>query len=300
MFDAKAFFENIGVPFSDHDDTPKVQPHWVGVKCPFCNTEGPYLGYSLRKGYFSCWRCGGHSVYSVVEAFLGPNKGRVLETIKAFQKTLETVDLGPSRGSLGPRPTSLELPYGIVDFMPAHKRYLERRKFDPNLIHKLYGVQGTGPFGPHARRLFMPITLNDRPVSWTTRDITKSDGPKYVSCPLQKEVIPHKRLVYGIDKARSNKCVIVEGPTDVWRMGPGAVATFGIKYTKAQVKLISKTFDRVFVLYDNEDFAIRQAKRLARTLSVLGLETEVVALNEGDPGDLPQTEADYLMVQLLR
>ena len=104
-----------------------------------------------------------------------------------------------------------------------------------------------------------------------------------------------------MDKALGHSVVIVEGITDVWRLGPGAVATFGIEWTNEQALLL-KNFARVFVMYDfEEEQAEEQAYKLGVTLSGLGgvsVEKLYVPGHDGDPGDLTNEKARSLMGQL--
>jgi DNA primase len=95
------------------------------------------------------------------------------------------------------------------------------------------------------------------------------------------------------------KVILVEGITDVWRLGPGAIATFGIAFTKEQIKLL-KQFEEVFIWFDSDRNAQRQADRIAQYISALGKEAEII--NVGgyeDPASVPQKEAKKLVRQIL-
>jgi DNA primase len=94
--------------------------------------------------------------------------------------------------------------------------------------------------------------------------------------------------------------VVVEGVTDVCRLGPGAVCTFGIKYKKEQVNLLS-TFKNVFVMFDsNEQEAQNKAEDLAHDLNSCVDHVELITLEEAaDPGDLDQKTADKIMKELI-
>jgi hypothetical protein len=91
--------------------------------------------------------------------------------------------------------------------------------------------------------------------------------------------------------------VFVEGATDVWRLGVGAVAVLGIDWKKEQVAIL-KNFSRRFVMFDPEPLAQKRAEKLAESLSLYGGETEVITGLKCDPGDLPQDEADQIMKEL--
>jgi hypothetical protein len=109
----------------------------------------------------------------------------------------------------------------------------------------------------------------------------------------------HKHILYGKQPYFQETGICTEGITDVWRFGRAAFATFGIKYTTTQVRTIAKTFRRVAVVYDgNESTARTQANRLIAELQFRGVEAFRVDIT-GDPGSMKQSEADYLVKQLL-
>lgn len=80
---------------------------------------------------------------------------------------------------------------------------------------------------------------------------------------------------FTIDKAAGDSCIVVEGVTDVWRLGPGAVATFGIKFRPAQVAMLARHFKTIHVLFDPEPAAQAQARKLATDISRLGCAVKI-------------------------
>jgi DNA primase len=84
----------------------------------------------------------------------------------------------------------------------------------------------------------------------------------------------------------------VEGVFDAWRIGDGAIATFGTQFTDEQLLMISK-FKQVFVMYDQD--AIDDAHRLANIL-MLFVPVKVLELDSGDPDDLE----DYQVREIRR
>jgi hypothetical protein len=195
------------------------------------------------------------------------------------------------------RPTELELPSGVQPLLPLHEQYLRFRGFDPQQIVRTWGVQSTGFTGPYKHRIFIPVHFEWSMVSYQC--LSYLSTPKYMGCEEQKEIIPHKQLVYGFDQAvEKNRCVVTEGVTDVWRLGPGAVATFGVKWTAPQVALICNHFDKVIVMFD-ADVPKSQASKFAQTISAHGCwSVDIVELEEGDPGELPPDKAQEIMKDL--
>jgi DNA primase len=109
----------------------------------------------------------------------------------------------------------------------------------------------------------------------------------------------HKHILYGKQSEWKDTIIIVEGITDVWRFGSAACACFGIKYTSQQLRFIAKNFTKVAVCFDGGELqAATQANRLIAELQFRGVEAFRVDIT-GDPGSMKQSEADYLVKQLL-
>ena len=180
----------------------------------------------------------------------------------------------------------LLIPPGVEPLRRPHRVYLRERGFDPDEVSRLWGVKGIGVAARLAWRLWAPIHHCGKVVSWTTRAI--GDGRRYISAAEDEESISHKSILYGADYVR-HAVVICEGPTDVWRIGPGAVATLGLTYTMAQTLLLSVYPIRV-VCFDREREAQKRAKKLARELQVYPGETCVVELETGEDAALASDE----------
>jgi DNA primase len=178
-------------------------------------------------------------------------------------------------------------PRGCQPLLAAHRKYLCSRGFDPDEIIATWGVQGIGVAPKLGWRLFIPIQYKGELVSWTTRAIGTS-GLRYISASYTEEAISHKHLLYGIDMV-AHAVAIVEGPTDAWGIGPGAVGTLGLSWTPEQVKLMTSFPVRV-VCFDNTPNAQARARKLADILSLYPGETYRVCMSGKDPASSPKQE----------
>jgi len=189
-------------------------------------------------------------------------------------------------------------------------RYLAlRRGLDPDRVRAEFGEQyetpGHAPELPN--RLIAPLYIGGAAVSWQARAMAPNcpKPMRYHTCPPDREVVYHKSTVYGLDAVRGDTGVVVEGLFDCWKLGPGAVHTFGVSWLPAQLAVLAKRFRRLFVMYDSKGEADplgdaqRQGRMLAEAASLLGVEAYAVdAENAKDPGDLPLEEARSLMKEL--
>jgi DNA primase len=185
------------------------------------------------------------------------------------------------------------------------KQYLASRGFDPGRLEQEWDLQGTGPISSldgkdYRFRIIVPIYWGDNPVSFQGRYITDRHQLRYKACPKDRETIHHKWILYGDQRYWSDTGIIVEGITDVWRFGPMACATFGIEFTNYQVSVIGKTFDRIFIVFDDDLQAKKQARKLKRELLRYYRypQIEIVSI-PGDPGGMDQSDANYLIKQLI-
>lgn len=296
-FDAIRFVRDHNISTADHD-SKHFHDNWVNIECPFCvGNPGEHLGYNIDKGYWNCYRCGWHGIAKVIEAVLHVTKDEARKIAKTYGARPQFRERGGEKQG----PASVSLPYGTDRMLEPHRYYLEKRGYDPDELEEAWGLKGTGILGPYKFRIIAPIYYNGRLVSYQGRDITDKSPLKYKACKAEEEVVPHKHILYGMDEAKGHSVVVVEGVTDVWRLGPGAVATFGIEWTPEQALLLKK-FLRVFIMYDfGEKQAQEQARKLGAVLSGFGVSTEKLLIQDfqGDPANLPDKKAEQLMRQVL-
>jgi hypothetical protein len=262
------------------------RPGWVQTACPHCSGHsGEHLGFNIQFSYFNCWRCGPHPVYETLAKLTGLS-------VPAIKKELQGYRV---RGDhqvahrILVRRQQFKLPSDTRPLRSAHKKYLAKRNYDANKLQSIWGeMYGTGTCSPldgidYKYRLLIPITLDERVVSFQARDITGKSFRRYMACPKSRELLDHKHTLYGLDQCGENKWVmLVEGITDAWRMGPGAAATFGIEFTKHQVCRIVDKFEKAFVVYDDDPQAVKQARKLQSALEGYNVPTEVLKA-AGDP-----------------
>jgi len=163
--------------------------------------------------------------------------------------------------------------------------YLWSRGFDPVELVDRWGIAYC-PISPHSspriiNRIIIPVhtlrihldTLWNQAVlgGWQAREISDSPGqsPKYLSMQGMKK----SRLLYGLPQASLTEgpVILVEGVTDVWRLGSHAVAIFGKSLSAQQRSLLTAHFHRrpIIVMFDLDAQreailaanAIREARR---------------------------------------
>lgn len=271
--------QQLGIPFKTHGEHHHVTAGFVGIDCPHCSPgSGKFrMGYSLSGGFLTCWTCGYHRLGDTLVALAG---AKAWGLARSIQREFSPREFKP-RGEV-------KLPPGVGDLREPHRTYLESRGFDADEVCRVWGVRGIGLSSKLAWRVFIPI-LDDEGalVSWTTRAIWETKR-RYVSASPAEEAVPHKSLLYG-ELHCLNSVIVCEGPLDVWKVGPGAVCTFGVVPTKSQVARIAKYPLRV-VCYDSSPEAQKGAESLCSQLEVLPGRTLNVVLDAKDPGEAGEEE----------
>lgn len=289
-FDAQRFVLAYGVPYATTDFG---RGGWVNVNCPFCREGDSKFKLGINpQGYGHCWRCGGHSLEQIICKLAGVKLRRVPEIRAEFKGS----------GAFLPESVIFEAPSSLTppggELGTAHREYLKGRDFDPDWLSLEYGLLGTEKdctwnqkyFG---NRIIIPIRdSTGRICSFQGRDITGESKMRYKGCPIEFSPLHYKRTLYGTEQARSDMVVVVEGIFHKWRLGRGAVATYGTDLTQYQVQLLSR-WPRIFFAYDSEEEAQGKAMKYARELAAMGRQVEVLDLELGDRdiGDLTDSEA---------
>jgi hypothetical protein len=272
-----------------------VNPGWANINCPFCGDRSNHLGFNLQGGYCHCWKCGGHHLDTVLRKLLHLTPQACEELLTNY--TAEHL----VRHKLNRREakaTELVLPGDELNDM--ERRYLEKRGFDPDFLVKKYGIQGGGITGRWKFRIIIPLFLNHRLVSFTARDITGKQPERYKNLSIEESIVDPKTTFYNLDNAHGKRVCLIEGPTDVWRMGDGFICSFGTSVTQAQLKQLSQGFQEIFIMFDPEPVAQKKAQVYAQGLAVLGsVDVWIVDMEYScDPGALTDKQAMKLRREL--
>ena len=295
QFDLTSYLQEKGIEYSE--EGKNVTSGWTEVNCPFCGDDpSMHLGISPER-LLNCWRCGA--------------KGNIIKYIKAVEdcswheaekiaKKYVDESLEHLRSDIIQRSVSSGkgtiLPESIKGLSDIHYEYLENRGFNPVEIEKKYKIKAMGRAKyiedkKFEYRIIIPMIQNNIIVNFTARDFSGKRFPKYVNCQNENSAIPIKNLLYNIDSVR-DIALVVEGATDVWKIGDGAVAVMGMEFTMSQINLLlQKKIKKAFIMFDAEERAQKQAKKIAKILSGF-IPTAIIYLDHGDPGDLSQKEVN--------
>lgn len=297
---SEELFQYLNIQFISEGNSHCTQG-WINMHCPFCaGSKNYHLGFDVEGEYFRCWRCGWHPVIETLHRLTGKSPVTLKKIIGSFggssrvrKKVIEA----------SVRMKAFSFPSNTNRLSKVHKEYLRKRNFDPDHLEKEWGLKSTGIISSlgesdYGNRIIIPIHWKGELVSYQGRAVSNKE-PKYKACPKDRELAHHKHILYGNPTGWKATGICVEGVTDVWRFGPAAFAVFGIEFKMEQIKEICSNFKRVVVVFDDDPQAVKQAEILVGRIRMQGVsafKTEIV----GDPGDMDQAEADYLVKSLLK
>ncbi len=276
------FLTEHGIPFRTGGSHHHVSSNWLGTDCPMCSPGSDRFRLGLHPERFvaSCWSCGKMRFGDALAELTGLPVGVCLRQLNRDERPRETER----------RPGRLILPaHGPL--LKIHRDYLRSRDFDPDELAKLWDLRGIAYLPRFAWRILIPVTRKGKIVSWTTRAVT-DEGKRYIAAGVGEESWPAKSLLYGAEFAR-HAVVIVEGPADAWRVGPGATALLGVANTRAQVSLLARYPVRC-ICFDSAPDAQRRASQLCQELQAFPGTTANVMLDANDPGSASPREIEML------
>jgi hypothetical protein len=291
-FDVIAYLEDRDIKYTT--EGKNTTRGWVNIQCPFpfCDDHSNHCGINLDTKLFSCWKCGEKgSIVKLIHALETCSWAQAHSIVKQFHSYLSPniieEDWKP--------PQQIKIPSGVVkEFSPLHKEYLIQRGFDPDYLIQKYHLLAGGPVGFFKFRIIIPYLLDHEPVTYSGRDITGKAKSKYRHLPNNQAILPAKKTLYNLDTVKDGKCILVEGVTDVWRIGDGCVATSGTQVTSEQILMLSDYgIKKLLIAFDND--AIDEADKLAIKCSAVIPEVKVAELPAGkDPCDLEEKEIKEL------
>jgi len=290
-FDIKKYLESRKIEYY-LEGRKNVTRGWININCPFPNCDDPswHCGINLKSKLYNCYICGSKG---------SPERLVVAIEQCSYRKAIETIDSFPEDPEQASEKKTIRTKKVILPdyekiFHQKHFKYLSDRNFNAEKIINKYNLKSVYNIGDYKFRIIIPYYYNKEIVTFNTRDITNKSDYKYLFCDEERSIIPIKQTLYNIDTVK-DKCIIVEGPSDVWRMGNGTVGTSGKMFTKEQLLMLKrKKVKHYLVLYDSDDvddYGKSIGKKLANQLSILASKVDLIELDSGDPADLNQREA---------
>lgn len=299
IFDHHAWLDHLGIEYSSKG--ANVGKGWVGINCPFCpdGDTGGHLGINEQNKVISCWRC--------------KTKGNIITLIKKLQgekqlfKTLERFTNGKGhvryvkqQGTVI-HSSECHLPTkSTAKVLLPHGIYLKNRRYKPKETYKKYKLRSVNLCPDWGHRIIIPIFNGKKLVTFVGRDITGTAKIRYKACTKEKSVIDVKGVIYNLQNTQ-DRLLLVEGATDVWRIGDGTGAIMGTELDHRQIlQIVNSKVKEVFILFDNDqpgkDAAEIWGNALSDFLPVNIIDLEI--FNVADPSELEISDVAKLRKEI--
>lgn len=287
MFDVISYLDSRGVDYATSGKN--IAPGWAGMRCTQCLDSSNHFGVNIATGSFSCFRCGA--------------KGNVIKLITiiddcSYQQARTLADkfqTGDIQRKEQTRAITQALPKFAKKPLPEiHRKYLENRGFDADLLTAKYDLYGCEHGSNYQYRIIIPVYQRKRLVTFTARAVIETAALRYKNCPVPESVVSIKECLYNLDNVKES-AIVVEGVFDAWRVGDGACATLGTQITQEQIRLLSQ-FKNVFIMLDSE--AVNEAEKLSYALASIVNHVEIIHISAKDPCEMSDTDIRALKKDL--
>lgn len=286
------FFRDYNIDYVTHKSN--LSRGWIGINCPIHSPRDVdyYLGIEPKSNACNCWKCGPIPYKTVIKSLLGVNDNEVFRIIKQY-KGYSNIHVERVRASA----THIDLPSN--SFTDKELAYLYERGFANKHIQE-YDLRGGGVQGKWAFRIVIPIYQDHKIVSATGRAIDKRMDLRYYTLSKKEEIVEHKHTLFGEDHVIGDTIVVLEGPLDAIKGGPGFVATYGTSITKEQILRMSK-YKNVLLVLDNDEAGAIAKQRISSELSTMGVNVEDITIESDykDLGEMPSELIEQLRSELL-
>lgn len=295
--------------FDDHDiqywtEGKNVTKGWVNIQCPFCDDDSNHLGIKLDDFRCSCWKCGKKNIIRTIKEVLNISYREAKDHFKKLDvKNIIRIVSEYENAEIGRAENFVVFPKEATKHFPKmHKDYLRSRGLKPLETIRKYKLRSVYNFGKYRFRIIIPIFKYGKIITYTSRDVSGYSKIKYLHAGPKECLVKAKNTIYGFDEIpKGGDAVLVEGVFDKWKLGSGAIGSFGTTISgKQMVELSEMEINNLFIFFDNDKPGRIAAKRVSKELAPLAKHTEIIRLDIDyeDPGKLTREQAELVMRSL--
>lgn len=233
------------------------------VFCPYHNNyRSPAGEVSKERGTFFCFSC--HESRSLLEFVMHVTKKNYFEASRLIDSAkVETDFMGDLNKMLEEKPTFTPYDELLIKRLnrqalesPRAIRYFEGRRISENSIKRFL-------LGYSDKQDMVTVPMQDPTGEMFVGFVARSvEGKEFQNTPK----LPKSKILFNLHRAKLQDTVfVVESSFDAIRLdqcGLPAVSTLGSNVSKSQVELLTKHFNNVIVVPDNDDAGRDMAARI--------------------------------------
>ena len=273
------------------------------VFCPYhANYRTPAAEVSKERGTFFCFSC--HESRSLVDFVIHSTGKSFFEATRFIDSLAVEVDILDSVNKVLEVKPELE-PYDELLIKrlnnqalnsPRAMRYYEGRRVTVESIKKFY-------LGYSENQDMITIPMHSPDGSMFVGFVARSvEGKDFKNTPK----LPKSKILFNLHRAKAYDTVyVVESSFDAIRLdqcGIPAVATLGANVPRTQVELLTKHFNNVIVIPDNDDAGQDMARRIidkmgsrATAIGIPSRFKDIGDMTDDDIGELTKRVSDPLL-----
>jgi DNA primase len=257
-----------------------IGQNYIGMNCPFCGDERNHLGVNKHNGSYSCFVCGAkgsfkYLVYKLTGEWINSSR-------------FEIVPQEPSS-----RATNLDFDFDSLS--SRAKDYLFNRGYDPEELIDKYKIKDGGLIGKFKYRIMIPYFMNNKLVTYSGRDYSGVQEPKYLHLDQESSIMSCKEVLYNLDNCKDQSIILTEGIFDSWRLGTGSTALSGKSLSTNQFAYLKK-FQRIFIALDQD--AVIEANNIADQIESEFNDVFIISIPTKDPDSLSKDQVIELKQQI--
>jgi hypothetical protein len=281
-FDWESFLNDYGIPFITEGHHHITRQFKLQTDCPLHGMGTGKYHLGLNPTSNSCWAHGkGHSVWELVSEFTNLQNKDVEKILRKYSNN--SIYESSTKKKVSNVST---ITYPKQELSRNHINYLIKRGFSTTELVYKYQISSHPCFGMFGGRIIIPVYENRQLVSLTARSLNSE--PKYLNLKDEKSIMPIRDCLYGYDFCNQDFVLVLEGVTDVWRMGDNSCGLFGKTMSTAQKHKLIKKFRFIFILLDPD--AVASSKKIADQLRPYRRVFNLL-VDGSDPGDYTWEEA---------
>jgi len=301
-FDLFEFLDKYDIEYTETGRN--IGSGYIGINpCPNCGAENNHFGINRMSKSGNCFVCGKYiSLPEFIKLKLNITWSETYNIIRNFSSEIIEIEYRTANNNV-------QFPTNIKSTpIKMAVKYLKKRGFNAEFIHNEYHLAYTGgdsflktkeTTSNFNYRIIAPIIMNNKLVSYIGRDYTEQRSPKYMQPLIESCITTPKNSIYNYDALKQHdNCIIVEGITDMWKLGGKTIAVMGKVVTTEQIAFLAeKQINTATILFD--EGGRPEAETLAYNLTGIVSQVKIAELEGGDPGDLDSIEAITIRTQLL-
>ena len=252
------------------------------ANCILCGEHKNNLQINFVKEVYHCWSCNaGGTIFKLVETITGLEKA---DAVRLFH--LDEIDVEKTIRQ-------------AINIMASQKRRTYNyKRFHHNWdkIEKLWHKRGIMPatiddfdlgFDSTTNRIVIPLIDDGACLGLVRRATLPDQLPKY----LTTKGFDKSDYIFGWDllDITLDYVVVTEGCIDAMvtrQLGLNSVAIMGVDLTRNNMERLADNFDRVMLMFDNDDAGEAATETIMKRLWHNGVETYYIEYDAEDPGSL--------------